>query len=78
LGAPVNDVSLIKNAKWATVSAAKESVFDEQVLLGIMRDGKYVSGATACSRMGEHVIFPDKTLAALEISAGEKVFVTPL
>ncbi len=78
LGAIASEVTLIKNAKWAKVAMTKDLHFQEHVLVCILRDGKYVSGATACAWQGDDVIFPDKTMAALELSAGETVYITPV
>lgn len=78
LGAEAQEVTLIKNAKWAKVATSRDVHFEQPVLLCILRDGKYVSGVAACAWKGDEVVFPEKTMAAFELSAGETVYLTPV
>jgi arginine N-succinyltransferase len=78
LGALAEEVTLIKNAQWATVTNAATAHFENTMLLCILRDGKYLSGVTACAWKGDDVVLPEKTMAALDLSPGERIYLTPL
>lgn len=78
LGAKVEEITLIKNARWAKLVAARESTFDHQVLLGVIHDGLYLGAMSACAWRGEDVALPEKTMAALGLSEGEKIYLTPV
>ena len=78
LGALVEEISLIRQAKWLKVRQSGAGPFDQQTLVGILREGQFLGSATAASISGDEVAFPEKTMAALELSVGEKVYVTPL
>ncbi|MGE0761841.1 MAG: arginine N-succinyltransferase [Bdellovibrionales bacterium] len=78
LGARVEEVSLIRQAKWMKVRKVGGGPFDQQMLVATFREGKFAGSATAAQLAGEEVSFPEKTMAALKLSVGEKVFVTPL
>ena len=78
LGALVEEISLIRQAKWLKVAKSGSGPFDQQTLVGILREGHFLGSATAALIHGDEVQFPEKTMAALELSVGEKVYVTPL
>lgn len=78
LGARVEEVSLIRQAKWLTVKKSPGGLFDQSVLVALTREGQFLGGGTAAKVTGQEVTFPDKTWAALNLNDGEKIFVTPL
>lgn len=78
LGVKASEVTLIKNAKWLEVSQKIGASFENQVLLAMMKDGKFLGAQSACHLENDKVILPEKTLKSLNLNTGEKVFVTPL
>jgi arginine N-succinyltransferase len=76
LGAKVKEISLIKNGKTKTLSPLKEAQFNEMAFIGIVRENQFLGGFSAIQSAGEEIILPEKTCKILELSAGEKVFVS--
>jgi arginine N-succinyltransferase len=78
LGVKAEDVTLIKQARWVKLGQSTSQPFERQMLIGLTREGLFSSGSSACALEGEEVYLPEKTIAALELSVGEKIYVTPL
>lgn len=78
LGALAKNVTLISRANWYHVSKRSTGPFDQQVLVACKRDDLFYAAASACAINGDEVSFPEKALAGLNLSPGEKIYVTPL
>lgn len=77
LSVKAKNVSIIKNAKWAKMAVIEGATYQDQGLISIFRDHKFLAGISAYSLNGDQVILPEKTARALEISPGESIYVTP-
>lgn len=78
LGCPTLDCTLIKNLKRFKLTKSKLGQFDQSALVGLVRDGAYIGGATPFRVTGEELSLPEKTWVLLNLSEGEEVFLSPL
>lgn len=78
LGAKVTEISIIRQAQWMKVGSGSASGFDRQALVGNFGDGQFRGGVSACLQRKDEIVFPEKTMNALNIKAGDKVYVSPI
>src|SRR5690606_26758245 len=77
IGCKTQDVTLIRNARNLRVAKSTAGDFSEPGLVGLMRDGEFLGGASAYRIEGDEIILPEKTHRALELSPGERIYFTP-
>lgn len=78
LSVKAKNVSLIKNAKFMKVSSRRPNEYYEQGFVSVSKENLFLAGITACSLDGDEILLPEKTMRALEISAGEPIYFTPV
>ena len=73
------DVSIIKQAQWLTLTnAAKPGGFEDEALVGIVRDNAFLGGISLFKTEKSEIVLPEKTKKTLALSAGEKIYFSPL
>lgn len=77
-GAATDEITLIQQGKWVQCesSALDGDIFSGQCLVGIQREGKFLGMGTPCEIKGEKVEFPPSTMSALDLCAGDAVFLS--
>jgi arginine N-succinyltransferase len=79
LGCKTKDVLQIKNGKTLKVSLKQQNaLFTTPGLIGVERDSEFFGGITAFHIEGEEVQLPDKTRRALDLTAGDLIYLSPL
>jgi arginine N-succinyltransferase len=78
LGCPTRECTLIENLKRLKLTRGRFGQFDQFALVGLIRDGSYVGGATPFRLVGDELSLPEKTWVLLNLSEGEEVFLSPL
>lgn len=77
LNTKAKNVSLIKNAKFLEISKSQPGAYTEQGLISICRENIFFAGQAACSIQGDEIFISEKSMRAMELSSGEKVYFTP-
>lgn len=78
LGCETKNCTIIKNLKKLKLKKDGGGQFEQQGLVGMLRDGSYFGGASSFRVEGDELIVPEKTWMSLNLSAGEEIFVSPL
>ncbi len=78
VGCKTKDISLIRDGQILKVSQSGRVEFEDFGMVGTVRVGQFLGGATACAIAGNEIHFPEKTMRVLELSQGESVYFTPL
>lgn len=72
-GADVKDISIVQNAKWATISKGDRAQFSQRALVGFKQDGEFRAVYSAYDTQDGELILPAVAQKTLEVPAGEKV-----
>ncbi len=78
LGCETKNCTIIKNLKKMRLKKAGGGQFEQNGLVGLMRDGGYVGGASSYRVEGDELVLPEKTWMTLNLSAGEDIYVSPI
>ncbi len=70
--------TIIKNLTKLKLKKTSGVQFEQNGLLGMLRDGAYWGGTSSYRVEGDELIVPEKTWMTLNLSAGEEIFVSPL
>lgn len=73
-GANREEITIVKNGKWASAKASDTGHFNERALIGTKRDGEFRAVYSAYEVSGGEIVLPTASLKTLDIEAGEKVF----
>ena len=77
-GVNLEDVTLIKNGKWHTVTSADRAGFNSTALVGFKREGEFRGVNTLCSVNDGNISLPTMTQKVLDVEPGEKVFISQI
>ncbi len=77
-GAKLDEVSLVKNGKWLTVTQVEKPGFNSTALVGFKREGEFRGINTLCNIQDSMISMPTMTQKVLDVEAGEKVFISQI
>lgn len=72
------DCSIVKTLKKARLKKVAAGQFEMSALIGLLRNGKYLGGASPYRWEGSEIVLPEKTWELLNLSEGEEIYVSPL
>ena len=78
LGCPTKECTIVRDARRAPLKRSKTATFASHGLVGLLRDGQYIGGASPYHLEGQEIALPEKTWVNLNLSEGEEIFVSPL
>lgn len=74
----VKDNKIVQSLKKARLHKAPGGAFEQSALIGLLREGSYVGGASPYRMEGSQIAVPEKTWALLDLSEGEEIFISAL
>ena len=77
-GASLQDISLVKNKKTATLSKGQVDQYEEKGLVGKFVDGQFKGMQTLFTCKEGEIYLPEKSIQLLNLDRGESLSVTPL
>ena len=73
-GAALSDITIVKNGRWAKLVNQDRVQFENQHLVGILRDGEFKAAQCAAANSGENISLHCPVVSALEVDPGDKLF----
>lgn len=73
-GANLEDITIVKRARWAVASSAEKGAFKDRALMGIKRDGEFRAVFTAYDRQDDQVVLPVASYKTLDAEPGDKLY----
>ncbi len=65
---------IVQSHKKARVVKSAAATFDQSAIIGLLRNGSYLGGASPYRIEGNQIAFPEKTWALLELNEGEEIY----
>ena len=73
-GAALEEISIVKQGRWAKVESTEKGPFAKQALVGLKRDGEFRAVYSAFEAKDDQILLPGLSMKALDAETGEKVF----
>ena len=77
-GAKLDDITIIKQARWSTIKGDDNLGQDTVCLMGLFEQGKFRAVQTFFKCQNEMVYVPKKILEVLNINEGDQVYFSPI
>jgi len=78
LSCATQECTMVRGLKKAPLKKLSSGAFDQMALIGLLRDGSYIGGASSFRMEGSEVVLPEKTWVLLNLSEGEEVYLSSL
>ncbi|MCB0421697.1 MAG: arginine N-succinyltransferase [Bdellovibrionales bacterium] len=72
------EVTLIKKSQTVEVSGNGQKGYTEHYFIATEKEGSFKAGQTAATLENDHLFLPERTMRALNLEEGDKVYISPV